>query len=120
MTAGEIYNMYGPTETTVWSTVYRIPVSPDSRTSIPIGQPLANTQVYVLDPQLEPVASGEPGELFLGGEGVVRGYWRRPELTAERFLANPFASGGRIYRTGDVVRFYPMGTSNSSAASTSR
>ncbi len=106
---GEIYNMYGPTETTIWSMVYRIPDAPDSRTSIPIGQPLANTQVYVLDPQLQPVPSGEPGELFVGGEGVARGYWQRTELTAERFLANPFASGGRIYRTGDVVRFLPEG-----------
>ncbi len=107
--AGEIYNMYGPTETTIWSTAYRIPDTADSRTSIPIGRPLANTQVYVLDPELRPVPSGEPGELFLGGEGVVRGYWQRPELTDERFLANPFASGGRIYRTGDVVRSLPEG-----------
>jgi amino acid adenylation domain-containing protein len=109
VTAGEIYNMYGPTETTIWSTVYRIPDAPDSSTIIPIGQPLANTQVYVLDPQLQPVPSGEPGELFLGGEGVVRGYWKRPEQTALRFLADPFRNGGRIYRTGDVVRLLPDG-----------
>ena len=101
--------MYGPTETTIWSTVYRIPDTADSRTNIPIGRPLANTQVYVLDPQLQPVSPGEPGELFLGGAGVVRGYWQRPALTAERFLSDPFASGGRIYRTGDVVRSRPEG-----------
>ncbi len=109
VTAGEIFNMYGPTETTVWSTAYRIPVEPDSRTIIPIGEPLANTQVYVLDPEQEPVSFGEPGELFIGGQGVARGYWNRPELTAERFLADPFVSGSRIYRTGDVVRSLPDG-----------
>ena len=99
----------GPTETTVWSTAYRIPDATDFGTMIPIGLPLANTRVYVLDPQLRPVPNGEPGELFLGGEGVVRGYWERPELTAERFLPDPFASGSRMYRTGDVVRFLPDG-----------
>ncbi len=107
--AGNIYNMYGPTETTVWSTVYRIPLATEPRTSIPIGQPLANTQVYVLDPQLQPVEAGDPGELFLGGLGVARGYWNRPALTAKRFLADPFESGGRIYKTGDVVRCLPEG-----------
>jgi len=107
--AGDIYNMYGPTETTVWSTAYLIPDASESSTNVPIGQPLANTTAYVLDPQLEPVADAEPGELFLGGEGVVRGYWQRPELTAERFLPDPFASGGRMYRTGDVARLLPDG-----------
>jgi amino acid adenylation domain-containing protein len=106
---GEIYNMYGPTETTVWSTVHRIHDASHSRSSIPIGLPLANTQVHVLDSQLKRVPAGEPGELFLGGLGVSRGYWNRPLLTAERFLANPFESGGRIYRTGDLVRFLPDG-----------
>jgi amino acid adenylation domain-containing protein len=109
VTACEIYNMYGPTETTVWSTVYRVPLAAGSRTSIPIGRPLSNTRAYILDSQHQPVRFGEPGELFLGGEGVARGYWRRPELTAERFLADPFASGGCIYGTGDVVRSLPDG-----------
>ena len=106
---GEIFNMYGPTETTVWSTAYLVPDVPESSTIVPIGRPLANTLAYVLDPQLEPVADAEPGELFLGGEGVVRGYWQRPELTAERFLPDPFVSGGRLYRTGDVARLLPDG-----------
>jgi len=106
---GEIFNMYGPTETTVWSTAYLVPDVPEFSTIVPIGRPLANTLAYVLDPQLEPVADAEPGELFLGGEGVVRGYWQRPELTAERFLPDPFASGGRMYRTGDVARLLPDG-----------
>ena len=107
--AGDIYNMYGPTETTVWSTAHLISDASVSSTNVPIGQPLANTMAYVLDPQLEPVADAEPGELFLGGEGVVRGYWQRPELTAKRFLPDPFASGGRMYRTGDVARLLPDG-----------
>ena len=103
---GEIYNMYGPTETTVWSTTYRVR---EQRTRIPIGRPIANTQVYVLDSQLQPVPVGEPGELFIGGDGVVRGYWNRPELTAERFLPDPFRGRGRLYRTGDIVRLLPDG-----------
>jgi amino acid adenylation domain-containing protein len=108
-TASDIYNMYGPTETTVWSTAYRIPNKPDLGTIIPIGLPLENTKVYVLDPQLQLGSDGEPGELFLGGEGVVRGYWERPELTAERFLPDRFAGQGRMYRTGDVARILPDG-----------
>ena len=102
--SGEMYNMYGPTETTVWSTTFQIP---EEFGSIPIGKPIANTQVYVLDLKLEPVAAGETGELFIGGDGVVRGYWQRPELTAEKFLADPFRPGNRMYRTGDIARFLP-------------
>jgi amino acid adenylation domain-containing protein len=106
---GEIYNIYGPTETTVWSTVYRILRSVELAAQVPIGRPLANTQAYVLGLDLAPLPAGEAGELFLGGEGVVRGYWARPELTKERFLADPFAGTGRMYRTGDVARFLPDG-----------
>jgi amino acid adenylation domain-containing protein len=109
LAAGVIYNMYGPTETTIWSTAYSIPLGPDTRTTIPIGHPLANTQVHIFDPQREPVRSGEPGELYIGGSGVARGYWNRPDLTAERFLADPDGSGNRIYRTGDIVRSLPDG-----------
>jgi amino acid adenylation domain-containing protein len=104
--SGEMYNMYGPTETTIWSTAFRICEELDS---IPIGKPILNTQVYVLDAELRPVTAGEAGDLFIGGDGVVRGYWQRPELTAEKFLADPFRPGNRMYRTGDVARFLPDG-----------
>ena len=101
---GEMHNMYGPTETTIWSTTF--PIMGDSD-SIPIGKPIANTQVYVLDSGLQPVAAGEPGDLYIGGDGVVRGYWQRPDLTAEKFLSDPFRPGNRMYRTGDIARFLP-------------
>jgi len=104
---GEMHNMYGPTETTIWSTTFRIAGDSDS---IPIGKPIANTQVYVLDSELQPVAAGEAGDLYIGGDGVVRGYWRRPDLTAERFLSDPFRLGNRMYRTGDIARFLPDGS----------
>ena len=103
---GEMHNMYGPTETTIWSTTFQITGDSDS---IPIGKPIANTQVYVLDSGLQPVAAGEAGELYIGGDGVVRGYWQRPDLTAEKFLADPFLPGNRMYRTGDIARFLPDG-----------
>jgi amino acid adenylation domain-containing protein len=105
---GDIFNMYGPTETTVWSTAYRIPPAATFSSSVPIGSALANTRFYVLSPDLTRVGRGETGELFLAGEGVARGYWEREELTAERFLPDPFADG-RMYRTGDLVRELPDG-----------
>ncbi|HEX9295217.1 MAG TPA: MupA/Atu3671 family FMN-dependent luciferase-like monooxygenase [Polyangiaceae bacterium] len=101
-TGARILNMYGPTETTVWSTVHEL--NGDEH-PVPIGRPIANTRVYVLDAQGEPVPEGAPGELFIGGEGVARGYLGRDELTRQRFLADPFARVGRMYRTGDVARF---------------
>ena len=103
---GEMHNMYGPTETTIWSTTFRITGDTDS---IPIGKPISNTQVYVLDSGLQPVVAGEAGDLYIGGDGVARGYWRRPDLTAEKFLSDPFRSGNRMYRTGDIARFLPDG-----------
>jgi acyl-coenzyme A synthetase/AMP-(fatty) acid ligase/acyl carrier protein len=103
---GEIYNMYGPTETTIWSTRFRIC---EETSNIPIGKPIVNTQIYVLDSQLRPVRPGETGDLYIAGEGVVRGYWQRPELTAERFLADPSQPGNRMYHTGDLARFLPDG-----------
>jgi len=103
---GEMHNMYGPTETTIWSTTFEITGDSDS---IPIGRPIANTQVYVLDSGLQPVAAGEAGDLYISGDGVVRGYWRRPDLTEERFLGDPFQQGNRMYRTGDLARFLPDG-----------
>jgi natural product biosynthesis luciferase-like monooxygenase protein len=105
---GEIHNMYGPTETTVWSTSAKIE-SGSSRVSI--GKPIANTEIYVLDRRAKLSPIGVAGELYIGGEGVTRGYLRRPELTAERFVANPYGpdAGGRLYRTGDLVRYLPDG-----------
>jgi amino acid adenylation domain-containing protein len=103
---GEIHNMYGPTETTIWSTTCHVE-EPGSFVSI--GRPIANTQVYLLDTELQPVPMGEVGEMFLGGDGVARGYWNRTELTAERFLTLPHVAPQRIYRTGDLARFLPDG-----------
>jgi len=103
---GEIYNMYGPTETTIWSTTYRVR---ELGITVPIGRPIANTQIYLLDEGLKPVNVGETGELFIGGDGVARGYWNRPELTSERFIDLPLLSLQRVYRTGDLARFLPNG-----------
>lgn len=100
----EIFNMYGPTETTVWSTNHRLA---KSNGSVPIGRPIANTSIYIVDELgiLAPV--GVAGELYIGGSGVTRGYWRRPELTSERFIPNSFEPDRRemLYRTGDLVRY---------------
>ena len=96
---GTLCNLYGPTETTIWSAVYPCTQIEDP---LPLGQPVANTSIYVLDPWLCPVAPGRIGELFIGGCGVVRGYLNRPSLTAARFLPNPFAKGQTLYRTGDL------------------
>ncbi|MFE1797179.1 amino acid adenylation domain-containing protein [Streptomyces sp. NPDC059517] len=100
--AAEVFHMYGPTETTTWSTAARVKVG----AGVPIGLPVGNTQVYVLDSRLRPVPRGVPGELYLAGAGMARGYQRRPELTAARFVACPFGpAGARMYRTGDLVRW---------------
>ncbi len=100
---GRLLNMYGPTETTIWSTVHEIT---PADTSIPIGRPIANNTVYVMDAAGQPVPQGVAGELYIGGAGVARGYLGRPELTAERFVPDPFgAPDGRLYRTGDLVRW---------------
>lgn len=103
---GELINVYGPTETTIWSTATHLaaPV-----TQLNIGRPIANTQVYLLDHCLQPVAIGMPGELLIGGKGVVRGYWQRPELTAERFIDHPLAPQSKLYRTGDLARYLEDG-----------
>jgi amino acid adenylation domain-containing protein len=103
--AAAVWNMYGPTETTVWSTIHPL----RKGQPILIGRPIANTQIYVLDGHLQPRPIGAVGEIFIGGDGVALGYLNRPELTKERFIANPFGAG-RIYRTGDHGRFHPDGT----------
>ncbi|MFE0458753.1 amino acid adenylation domain-containing protein [Kitasatospora sp. NPDC058965] len=106
--AHAVTNMYGPTETTIWST--NRPVDNDSASRGSIGFPIDNTQVYVLDNGLRPTAVGAPGELYLAGAGLARGYWNRPRLTAEKFLPNPFGPPGtRMYRTGDLVRWSAHG-----------
>ncbi|MFF8589814.1 amino acid adenylation domain-containing protein, partial [Streptomyces althioticus] len=102
--AMSVINLYGPTETTIWSTEW--PVTADGARRPRIGRPIANTQVYVLDGTLRPVPAGVPGELYIAGHGVVRGYHGRPGLTSERFVADPYGpSGTRMYRTGDLVRW---------------
>lgn len=97
-----LWNMYGPTETTIWSTIAKI--HPGDR-EVTIGRPIANTEMYILDRHLRPVPIGVSGELYVGGHGLARGYRRRPELTDERFIPNPFsaASDAKLYRTGDLA-----------------
>jgi amino acid adenylation domain-containing protein len=103
----ELWNMYGPTETTIWSTVKLI----ESDEDITIGKPIANTQVYILDENLNNVTDGSIGEIVIGGDGVAKGYLNRPELTAERFIDNPFSGipGDKMYRTGDLGRYKENG-----------
>ncbi|HLO30244.1 MAG TPA: amino acid adenylation domain-containing protein [Anaerolineales bacterium] len=106
----QLWNLYGPTETTIWSTAYQVTseVKPDLFNTIPIGRPIANTQVYILDARLQPVPIGVIGDLYIGGEGLSRGYLHRPELTAERFIPNPFGLSV-IYKTGDLARYLTDG-----------
>lgn len=126
--AGELWNVYGPTETTVWSTVHRVTSADLGDGLLPIGRPIANTQVFVLDQRRLPVPIGVPGELYIGGSGLAQGYWNRPKLTAERFVEVEWCGAarghglncapcgpsgsvdfgnrpGRLYRTGDRVRW---------------
>ncbi|MBI4206771.1 MAG: amino acid adenylation domain-containing protein [Betaproteobacteria bacterium] len=105
----ELWNLYGPTETTVWSTCARIT---DPSGGITIGRPIANTSVRILDARKNLSPIGVPGELYIGGDGVALGYWNRPELTAERFIPDPFstAPGATLYRTGDRARWCNDGT----------
>jgi surfactin family lipopeptide synthetase A len=107
--AAEVWNVYGPTETTIWSSAGKVV---PGEGAISIGRPIANTQMYVLDGHRNPLPAGVPGELYIGGTGLSPGYWNRPDLTAERFVADPFSAdpGARLYRTGDRARWRPDGT----------
>lgn len=106
----ELWNMYGPTETTVWSTAKRMT---SAESPITVGRPLFNTQIYLCDQRLRPVPVAIPAEVFIAGDGLARGYFQRPELTAERFIPCPFAraerAGARMYATGDLARYLPDG-----------
>ncbi|MDQ6911444.1 MAG: amino acid adenylation domain-containing protein [Verrucomicrobiota bacterium] len=112
--AAALVNEYGPTETAVGCCAYFVPKSHMFDGAIPIGRPIANTQLYVLDESLEPAPLGESGELYIAGDGLARGYLNLPELTAEKFVPNPFAAedentSARMYKTGDLVRYLPDG-----------
>ncbi len=112
----DLWNLYGPTETTIWSTINFV----ESKAgSVPIGRPIANTQIYLLDSALQPVPVGVPGEVYIGGAGLARGYLNRPNLTAQKFIPNPFnkstlntqhsKGSERLYKTGDLARYLPDG-----------
>ncbi len=105
-----LYNEYGPTEATVWSSVYQVPANVESST-IPIGKPIPNTQIYLLNSRQQLVPIGVPGEIFIGGPGIVRGYLNQPEKTTEQFIPDPFSQveGDHLYRTGDLARYLPDG-----------
>ncbi len=106
--ASSVWNMYGPTETTVWSAIHPVTSADDA---IPIGRPIANTTMYVLDGNLQPVPVGVIGELYIGGAGLARGYLNRPELDSEKFIPSPFSSetGVGLYKTGDLARYRANG-----------
>ena len=116
----KIINGYGPTETTTFASTHNILAIINDNISIPIGRPIANTQIYILDSHLQPVPIGVAGEIYIGGAGVARGYLNRADLTAERFIADPFGQGqdnlagaadnGRLYKTGDLGRWLPDGS----------
>ncbi len=110
-----LVNVYGLTETSVTSTLYELSFEEDDRavrTGLPIGRPIANTQMYLLDEYLNPVPVGIPGEIHIGGVGLARGYHNRPDITAERFIPHPFSQqpGACLYKTGDMARYLPDGT----------
>ncbi|MES2734136.1 MAG: AMP-binding protein, partial [Bacteroidota bacterium] len=103
------FNAYGPTECAVCVTIYPVSQADQSNSVLPIGRPIANTKVYVLDASLQPVAIGVEGEIYVSGHGLARGYLHQPSLTSERFIENPFEPGERLYRTGDIGKWLPDG-----------
>ncbi len=107
----QLHNLYGPTEVTVDVSYFDYTNENSGGTSVPIGRPISNIELFILDPSLEPVAIDTAGELYIGGVGLARSYLNRPDLTAEKFIPNPFAKeeGERLYRTGDVARYFPDG-----------
>ena len=106
-----LINEYGPTETVVGCCIYEVGKKAVTGSNIPIGRPIANTQIYILDSQLQPVPIGVPGELYIGGDGLARGYLNHPELTRAKFILNPFnnSPSDRLYKTGDLARYLPDG-----------
>ncbi|MFB2837776.1 amino acid adenylation domain-containing protein [Floridanema evergladense] len=104
----ELHNLYGPTEAAIDVTYWQCQKE-SQLTTVPLGRPIANTQIYILDSYLQPVPIGVPGELHIGGAGLARGYLNRPELTKEKFITNPFDNSERLYKTGDLARYLPDG-----------
>ncbi|MFM7600210.1 MAG: non-ribosomal peptide synthetase, partial [Pseudanabaena sp.] len=107
----QLINGYGPTESTTFTCCYPIKEAKTIGNSVPIGRPINNTQVYILNPQLQPTPIGAIGEIYIGGDGLASGYFNRPELTTERFVPNPFSnqSGAKLYKTGDLARYFADG-----------
>ena len=106
--SGSVWNVYGPTETTIWSTTSKLETG---QGEVTIGRPIGNTEIYILDKLLQPVPVGVAGELHIGGDGLARGYLKRPDLTTERFIPHPLSSApqARLYKTGDLTRYLPNG-----------
>lgn len=104
-----LLHVYGPTESTTFTSWHLIREVEEDATTVPIGRPISNTQMYILDRQMQPVPAGVAGELYVGGDGLAHGYFNQPDLTAEKFVKHPFIPGAKLYKTGDLARFRPDG-----------